>query len=219
MLNKTSMLLAAAVVALSAGAALADNGDRHDDRDGITTSGQPDQPSYGNGYNYGYDDGYARRQRDDHFRSTPWRAQDVERGYERGAYYYGNDCRDNVAAGTVLGAVAGGMIGNRIGHGNGGATIGGVIIGGMAGNALSRDMDCGDRRYALASYSAGFEGQIGEHYNWRNGRNHGSFMAVREFARDGYTCRDFRESSSRNGRNTKRNGTACRHGDGNWYFE
>lgn len=226
MLNKTSMLLAAAVVALSASTAFADesndrdrSGGRIGDHGGASMNGTPDQPVFGNGYNYGYDDGYARRERDDHFRPAPWRAQGHDRGYERGAYYYGSDCGDNRAAGTLLGAIAGGAIGSQLGHGNGGAIFGGVIIGGIAGNSLARDMDCGDRQYALTSYSAGFEGRIGDRQDWHNGRNHGSFTAVREYSRDGNTCRDFRERSTRDGRDTRREGTACRHADGNWYFE
>ena len=223
MLNKTSLLLAAAVVALSAGTAVAqdDNRNHHDYRGGSTMT-DPNQPTYGNGYNYGYDDGYARRERDDRFRSDPWHAQGGDRGdrgYQRGAYYYGSDCNDNRAAGTIIGAIAGGAIGNGLGHGNGGATIAGVIVGGLAGNALTRDMDCSDRRFALTSYSAGFEGPIGARQDWHNGRNHGSFTAVREYRRDGNTCRDFREDSYRGDNNYTRNGTACRHSDGNWYFE
>ena len=80
------------------------------------------QPAYGNGYNYGYDDGYARRDRNDRYRNDPYRH---ETRYERGAYYYGSDCDhgDN-AAGTVLGAITGGLIGGAVSHGNGGAVVG-----------------------------------------------------------------------------------------------
>ncbi|MEI9886826.1 MAG: RT0821/Lpp0805 family surface protein [Rhizomicrobium sp.] len=217
MLNKTSMLLAAAVVALSAGAASADDSNHRGDRSGANVGGASNQPVYGSGYNYGYDDGYARRERNDRFRADPWRAPD--RGYQRGAYYYGNDCSGNTAAGTILGAIAGGAIGNQIGHGSGGATFAGVILGGLAGNSLARDVDCNDRRVALTSYSAGFEGRIGERHDWRNGSNYGSFTPVREYSRDGNTCRDFREASTRRGQGSSRNGTACRHTDGNWYFD
>jgi surface antigen len=224
MSNKTSMLLAAAVVALSTGAGYADDGNanRHGDHGNALSyaNGDPNQPVYGSGYNYGYDDGYARRARDDHYRSDAWRApRGSEHGYQRGAYYYGNDCHDNAAAGTILGAIAGGAIGNSLGHGNGGATVAGVILGGIAGNSIAGDMDCNDRHYALTSYSAGFEGNIGERHDWRNGDNRGSFTPVREFRRDGNTCRDFREVSYRNGRDFTRNGTACRRNDGNWYME
>lgn len=222
MLNKTSVLLAAAVVALSAGGASADsNYNRHSGNGAASpaNAGDPNQPVYGSGYNYGYDDGYARRERNDRYRADAWRAQGGNPGYQRGAYYYGSDCHDNTAAGTVLGAIAGGAIGNGISHGNGGATIAGVILGGIAGNSITGDMDCNDRHYALTSYSAGFEGRIGERHDWRNGDNRGSFTPVREFSRDGNTCRDFREASYRNGHDYSRSGTACRRADGNWYME
>lgn len=77
MLNKMNILLAAtAAVALSAGAAIAQP-DRHDNGPNMSvTVGDPGQAGYyGNGYNYGYDDGYARRERDAHYRSDAWRAQ------------------------------------------------------------------------------------------------------------------------------------------------
>ena len=93
-------------------------------------------------------------------------------------------------------------------HGNGGATIAGVILGGIAGNSIAGDMDCNDRHYALTSYSAGFEGRIGDRHDWRNGRNRGSFTPTREYSRGGNTCRDFQEASYRNGRDYSRNGTA-----------
>jgi hypothetical protein len=80
MLNKMNILLAAtAVVALSAGAASADPYDHHDNHDNAglsVTVGDPGQSAYyGNGYNYGYDDGYARRERDAHYRAETWHAQ------------------------------------------------------------------------------------------------------------------------------------------------
>jgi len=222
MLNRTSMLLAASVVALSAGAASADDSNRNHrpDQSGPAMTGEPNQPVYGSGYNYGYDDGYARRERDDRYRADAWHAQNGDRGYQRGAYYYGSDCNGNAATGTVMGAVVGGVIGNQVGHGNGGATVAGVILGGIAGNSIARDMDCNDRHYALTSYSAGFEGRIGERQDWRNGRNRGSFTPTREYTRDGNVCRDFQEASYRgDGYHYARSGTACRRNDGNWYME
>ncbi len=46
--------------------------------------------------------------------------------------------RNNTGAGAVLGVVAGGLLGNQIGRGNGRtlATIGGAVGGGFAGNAI-----------------------------------------------------------------------------------
>ena len=76
MLNKTSILLgAAAVFALSAGAASADPYDHRDNGGMSVTVTDPGQQGYGNGYNYGYDDGYARRNRDAHYRSDMYRTQ------------------------------------------------------------------------------------------------------------------------------------------------
>ncbi len=223
MLNKMSMLLATAAVVLGAGAAFADPYDDNQQNNGQYRSGpmagdDQNQPTYGNGYNYGYDDGYARRDRNDRYRSDAYRH---EARYDRGAYYYGNDCRDNAATGTVLGAIAGGLIGGAASHGNGGAVVGGVILGGLVGNSISSDMNCSDRRYAMSSYSQGFEGRIGHHYSWRNesGDSHGSFTPTREYSRGGNICRDFRETGYGNGHDYNRTGTACRHNDGNWYTE
>ena len=224
-------MLATAAVVFGAGTANADPYDRNDSNDGQYNSGWNDRnnsgpndradqnrPSYGNGYNYGYDDGYARRERNDRYRSDPYRH---ETRYDRGSYYYGKDCSDNTAAGTVMGAIAGGLIGSGVSHGNGGAVVGGVILGGLAGNAISSNMNCDDRRVAMSSYSVGFEGRIGERHRWRN-RNagsYGTFTPTREFTRDGNTCREFTESGYSNRRPYNHIGTACRHNDGNWYTD
>jgi surface antigen len=225
MLNKSSMLLAAAVVALTAGTASADPYDnsRNGDRYGSESYSGTSRADYRNGYNFGYDDGYARRDRNDRYRADNYRFQRRDRGYERGAYFYGNDCSGNAAAGTVLGAIAGGAIGNQFGRGDGrtAATVGGVILGGLAGNSIARDMNCHDRRYALTSYRAGFDGRIGQRYDWRSdeGGAYGSFTPTREYSRSGYMCREFRDVSYSNGREYSRTGTACRQSDGNWYLQ
>lgn len=226
MLNRTSLLAAVAVVALGAGAANADAYDHRADNDASSMQSDNDQNqrAYGNGYNNGYDDGMARHDRNDRYRSDRYLAQSIQdRRYDRGDYYYGSDCSSSAATGTIVGAVAGGVIGNRIGHGDGrtAATFGGVILGGLAGNAIASDMSCNDRRYAFTTYSTGFEGRIGHHYRWRSSENgnYGSFTPVREFSRGGYVCRDFHAVTYRQGRTYDRSGTACRQTDGNWYLQ
>jgi surface antigen len=220
MLNRMSTLLAATAVVASAGAAGAQPYDH--DRNGPNPYSDSDQShaAFGSGYNYGYDDGNARRGRDDRFRSDVYRHQ---ARYERGTYFYGSDCNGNAVAGTIVGAVAGGAIGNQFGHGSdrAAATVGGVILGGLAGNAIASNMNCNDRRYALTSYRDGFEGRIGHRYTWRNdnSRNYGSFIPTREYARNGNTCRDFTEAGTDNGHAYNRRGTACRWDDGNWHLE
>jgi len=195
MLNRMSMLLATAAILFGAGAANAGPYDHNQQGNGLYGSGP---------------DGHYSSDSDRH-----------ESGYDRGAYYYGRDCSGNTAAGTVLGAIAGGLIGGAASHGNGGAVVGGVILGGLAGNSIASNMNCDDRRYAMTSYSQGFEGRIGHRYSWRNrdGGSYGSFTPTREFSRDGDTCREFRESGYSNRHSYNRTGTACRHNDGNWYTD
>jgi hypothetical protein len=74
MLNKMNILLAAtAAVALSAGAAAAQPGPNMS----VTVGDHGQSVYYGNGYNYGYDDAMARRDRDAHYRAEAWHAQPV----------------------------------------------------------------------------------------------------------------------------------------------
>jgi surface antigen len=135
--------------------------------------------------------------------------------------YYGDDCRQqNTTAGTVLGAIAGGLIGGAVSHGNGGAVVGGVILGGLAGNAIGHDMDCQDRPYAFRVYNDAFEGPVGRRYEWENPRTgaHGWIVTSREYWDHGDLCRDFREVTFRHGEKFGRDGVACREHDGGWHF-
>jgi surface antigen len=141
------------------------------------------------------------------------------------AYYqqgrYEEDChRGNQAAGTIFGALAGGLIGSAASHGNGGAVVGGAVLGGLLGNAVSQDIDCNDQPYAFRVYAGGLNGDIGRRYEWRHDQAYGYFTPVREFRRGDVICRDFTETSYRpDGRSFTRSGSACRQRDGNWRFD
>ena len=137
--------------------------------------------------------------------------------------YYGEDCHQrNAETGTILGAIAGGIIGNQFGHGGGkvAATVGGVFIGGAAGNAIAGDMDCDDRRYAFRAYHDGFYGPIGQRVEWHNDAegDYGYFTPIREYWDGPRLCRDFDIQTYRHGRWHEHQGTACREEDGNWHF-
>jgi len=137
--------------------------------------------------------------------------------YRQGQYE--SDChRGNQAAGTIFGAVAGGLIGGAVSHGNGGAVVGGVVLGGRAGNALSRDIDCDDHRYAYARYNDGFNGPVGQEYRWEHGDRYGTFTPTREYRDGNYVCRDFQTVNYRDGQQHRESGTACREDDGYWHF-
>ncbi len=120
--------------------------------------------------------------------------------------------------GTVLGAIAGGLLGSAASHGNGGAVVGGALLGGLAGNAISRDMDCADRPYAARAYDESFRGRVGDRREWRNGPNRGYVVTDREYRRGNRLCRDFTQVVYREGREFDRHGTACQRRDGEWEF-
>jgi surface antigen len=122
------------------------------------------------------------------------------------------------AGGTILGAIAGGMLGGAVSKGNGGAVIGGALLGGLAGNAISRDMDCEDRPYAVRSYNDSFRGPVGQRYGWNRGPNRGYIVTHREYHVRGRLCRDFTQVVYRRGREFDRDGTACQRRDGEWEF-
>ena len=140
-----------------------------------------------------------------------------------GNYYhegqYETDChRGNAAAGTIFGAIAGGLIGGAASHGNGGAIAGGVILGGLAGNALSQDIDCDDQHDAFVSLNEDLDGPVGQPYEWHHNDRHGTFTSTREYRDGRYVCRDFHSVSYRNGERHERDGTACRQEDGYWHI-
>ncbi|MEJ0044366.1 MAG: hypothetical protein WDM81_20025 [Rhizomicrobium sp.] len=122
-----------------------------------------------------------------------------------------DDCHSDHTGGTVLGAIAGGVLGGVASHGNGLAIAGGALFGGLAGNALSRDIDCDDRDYAGRAYEDAFDGDIGRRYEWagRHG-GHGYIVVNSEYRRNGHRCRDFTQVVWRHGDRLERNGTVCR---------
>lgn len=216
-MTKSLLLAAAAVLALSSGAALAQP--------------MPDPNGY---YSRTDRDGYYDRE--GHYRHFPADADrdDDDRdgppppAYDRdhdgpppGIYREGDyerDCHRGTGAGTVFGAIGGGLIGGAASHGNAGAVVGGVLLGGLLGNALSRDIDCDDQRYAFDSYAVGLNGEIGERHEWRHGEAYGYFTPTREFNDDGQRCRDFTTVTYRHGEEYRHDGTACYARDGYWHF-
>ena len=132
---------------------------------------------------------------------------------------FADECsgRDHTA-GTVLGAIAGGVLGGAASRGDGLAVAGGAILGGLAGNAIARDMDCDDRPYASRAYRQSFSGPVGQRYNWNRGPNRGYVVNSREYRVRGEVCRDFTQVTYRKGRELRRQGTACRPARGDWYI-
>ena len=72
----------------------------------------------------------------------------------------------NQDGGTIVGAVAGGVIGNQFGSGAGRAlaTVGGAVIGGIIGNEIGRSMDEADRQMEEQYFK--FDNHPRETVNW-----------------------------------------------------
>lgn len=176
---------------------------------------------------------YSRADRDGYYdRSGRYHRFEEDRGTDDrmvrppppDSYYregdYEDRCRSgNNVAGTLFGALAGGLIGGAASHGNGGAVVGGAILGGLLGNTVSRDIPCEDHPTAFRVYASGLNGEIGHRYEWRHGDDWGYFVPEREFYRGRQVCRSWTETTYAGGRTFTRAGTACRHGDGNWRFD
>lgn len=99
-----------------------------------------------------YDDGYSRYDRGDRYDGYD---RYDRREYRRGDRYYSNNyrndyrrCRNSGTGGTIIGAVAGGLLGNEVAR-RGNRTEGSIIgaaVGALAGRAIDKsDSNC--RRY------------------------------------------------------------------------
>jgi surface antigen len=124
-------------------------------------------------------------------------------------------------AGTLVGAVAGGVIGNQFGRGGGrvAATLAGAVVGGIVGNEIGRKFDQRDRQLAQqAEMDAWERGQPGRPVHWRNPDNgrYGEVVAEAPYRRGEYDCRDYVHKVYIDGRPQSMRGTACRNPDGTW---
>jgi surface antigen len=123
--------------------------------------------------------------------------------------------------GMVVGAVAGGILGNQVGKGTGRvlATAAGAVIGGIVGSEIGRSMDQQDRLLAQQAELAAFErGRTGERTPWRNPDNgrYGEVIPGAPYKRGYEDCRDYTHTVYISGRPQTMRGTACRNPDGTW---
>lgn len=123
----------------------------------------------------------------------------------------------NQQAGTVIGAVVGGLLGHQVGRGDGraAATIIGAIAGGVVGNAIGQSMDATDRMrtaQVLETQPTGAPTQ------WRNPDTGREYVVVptRTYASPQGPCREYTMDAIIGGRSEKVYGTACRQPDGSW---
>src|SRR5438093_8386249 len=124
--------------------------------------------------------------------------------------------------GTLVGAVAGGLIGSQFGGGTGeriAAGLAGAAIGGLIGNRIGAGMDDEDKQRAYAAQMQALEsGKSGVAVPWKNpdsGR-YGSVVPGPAYQSNGLQCRQYRHTVSIAGKAQRARGTACRTADGTW---
>ena len=132
---------------------------------------------------------------------------------------------ESETAGTVLGGVAGAVVGNQFGKGSGrtAATALGAIIGATAGRNIGKSLDATSQARAGAAAEQALEtADVGESITWENAANeggpaHGAATVIRQGAdSDGRTCREFQQTVTIGGRQEQSYGTACRDANGDW---
>ncbi len=123
--------------------------------------------------------------------------------------------------GTLVGAVAGGIIGNQVGKGSGRvvATAVGAVVGGIVGHEIGRTLDEADRRVAVeAEYRALEYGQSGVATPWRNpdSGHYGQVIPGKPYRQQARHCRRYTHTIYIKGEPQTMRGTACRQSDGTW---
>lgn len=124
--------------------------------------------------------------------------------------------------GTVLGGIAGGVLGSRIGGGRGKtvATIAGAILGGVLGGAIGKQLDERDKLLMARTTQTTLEtAPSGKTTKWRNPDSGHSGTVTPEpsyQSSSGETCRPFTQTIFVDGKKETAKGSACRNPDGTW---
>jgi len=125
-------------------------------------------------------------------------------------------------AGTLVGGVAGGLLGSRFGKGGGNlaATGIGALAGALIGGQIGKGLDDNDRQIlALSSQKALETAPSGSNIPWSNpdsGHN-GYVTPTSTFQNDrGQYCREYTQVINVGGKEEKAYGRACRKPDGHW---
>jgi surface antigen len=124
-------------------------------------------------------------------------------------------------AGVGVGAIAGGVIGNQFGGGDGKilATALGAVVGGIVGSEIGKALDDNDRRVAAEAELAALErGNSGVAQPWRNpdSGHYGMVVPGKPYKRSAQDCRDYTHTIYIDAKPQTMRGTACRNPDGTW---
>ena len=123
--------------------------------------------------------------------------------------------------GAVSGAVVGGILGSKVGGGNGQlwATGAGAVIGGLLGSEIGKSLDRADMAYLGEANQRAHTAPIGETVSWNNpdSGNYGTVTPTRDgHSTAGRYCREYEQEIYVAGQREIAVGTACQNSDGTW---
>lgn len=123
--------------------------------------------------------------------------------------------------GAVSGAVVGGILGSKVGGGNGQlwATGAGAVIGGLLGSEIGKSLDRADMAYLDEANQRAQSAPIGETISWSNpdSGNYGNVTPTRDGrSTAGRYCREYEQEIYVGGQRETAVGTACQNSDGAW---
>jgi surface antigen len=120
--------------------------------------------------------------------------------------------------GVLTGGVAGGLLGNTIGQGNGRilAVVGGTVAGAMIGGAIGHSMDETDKLKVNQALESNNVGQPAYWQNAKTGADYRVTPTKNVTVRGNKYCREYRTTANIAGKVQQMYGTACRQPDGSW---
>lgn len=122
---------------------------------------------------------------------------------------------DRRAVATVLGSVAGALIGNRVAEPENRtvATIVGALAGGFIGNRIGREFDRADQACFGHALELGESGQL---VKWSNESTMFRMIPGADRQRNGAACREYTLLAITGADQTTQQGLACQSGRGAW---
>lgn len=123
--------------------------------------------------------------------------------------------------GAAGGAVLGGILGSKVGGGNGQlwATGIGTLLGVLVGSEVGKSLDKADMVYAQRANTQAHSAPIGKEITWNNPEtgNSGSVVTTRDGKSDnGAYCREYQQTITVGGKQESGYGIACEQPDGSW---
>ncbi len=132
------------------------------------------------------------------------------------------DAGQKETAGTVIGGVAGAVLGSQVGSGSGRlvATAIGTLAGAMIGSEIGKSLDRADQLAMAQAEQKAHTAPVGEKIVWNNpdSGNSGSVTPIRDGrnTQSNAYCREYQTTVVIDGREQSAYGTACQQPDGSW---